>query len=590
MKLGIDFGTSFSFVAEWRDENNAPQSRTRENIPTIFYYDEIHGEKIGKEAEQLMLKIPSNGVRNIKKYIIEKDLNHIFRLGRYKKIEGDYFIIGRLKEFTLREIVAKFIKMLIDTVLADKNYYYPHTAGFGGAEDIIENIAVAIPVELNIEQSWTFLQKCVAEAAGIPENKVYFIHEPVAAAMSYYVLNKNAGNRILIYDLGGGTVDAAVVAYGADSYGSDYGVTVDGEEEFDDESGRYEVLAMYGERIGGNDFDEALGEYILDNTGLPEERAYLRVNIKERSAYGEGFKKEVTEAKEKLSQRDSVSFAYERISGKIDITTGKFEALTDDLLERTVFVTKQALRAYKEKYRQNASLDAIVLSGGSSQMPMVRRRLERVCGEISGEFPSVKLYSERPDCAISFGAAIYAANLDRVTFVAPYTYGVYFIGRGNFDMIYKNEPMAKHPDGKYISAKKIHEFDTSLARDLKAKVYEYSLSSAVSPNIFKPAMDIYVPTYALGGRLGAHELAVELRLFQGRPIEARIFDNSQDGKEISIEKFPAFEDIKKEMENPIKISKDDSRREIPETVQNKNGNGGLLNLIRRIWRKLFSGK
>ena len=550
MKLGIDFGTSFSFIAEWRDEDKAPQSRVRENIPTIFYYDEIHGEKIGKEAEQLMLRIPSNGVRNIKKYIIEKNLDYVFKLGEFKKVEGDYFTQGRVKEFTLREIVSKFIKILIDNVLASKNYYYPSA---GGSEDIIENIAVAIPVELNIEESWTFVQKCVAEAADIPVNKVYFIHEPVAAAMSYYVLNKNAGNRILVYDLGGGTVDAAVVAYGASS-GSVYGVTVKDE----DEDGRYEVLAMYGERIGGNNFDEELAEYIINNIGRPNERANLRVNIKAKSAYGERFKKEVTETKEKLSQRDSASFAYEKMSGKIDITSRKFEELTRDLLEQTVLVTKRTLQVYKERYGRDAKLDAIVLSGGSSQMPMVMRRLERLREEIKEDFPDIKIYMERPDCAISFGAAIYAANLDRVTFVAPYTYGIYIIGGGNFDMIYKNEPMVKHADGKYISARKNYVFDTSLARDLRAKVYEYSLSSATAPNLFKPTLDIFVPVYEIGGRLGRHELAIELKLAQGRPIEARIFDNEQDGKEIAIQGLPKLEEIKKEA---LVISKDDSRRD-----------------------------
>ena len=578
MKLGIDFGTSFSFVAEWRDEEKAPQSRVRENIPTIFYYDEIHGEKIGKEAEQLMLRIPGNGVRNIKKYIIEKNLDYVFKLGGFKKVEGDYFVIGQVKEFTLREIVSKFIKILINNVLESKNYYYPD-AGADGSGDIIENIAVAVPVELNIEESWTFLQKCVAEAADIPANKVYFIHEPVAAAMSYFVLSKNAGSRILVYDLGGGTVDAAVVAYGAGA-GSVYGVTVKNDGEDD---GRYEVLAMYGEQVGGNDFDGELAGYIINNIGQPNERANLRVNMRMQTAYGERFKKEVTEAKEKLSERDYVSFAYEKMSGKIDISIRKFEELTKDLLEQTVSVTKRTLEVYKERYGRDAKLDAIVLSGGSSRMPMIARRLQRLCEEIKADFPALKIYTERPDCAISFGAAIYAANLDRVTFVAPYTYGIYIVGKGNFDMILKNEPMVRHADGKYISAKKNYIFDTSLARDLRAKIYEYSLASATAPNLFKPTRDIYVPVYAIGGKLGSHELVLELKLAQGKPVEVRIFDNNQEGKEIGISELPKFEEIKKEAEEVIEVSMDGSRREAMPEEHKK----GIINWLRRIWRRFF---
>ena len=579
MKLGIDFGTSFSFVAEWRDENRAPQSRMRENIPTIFYYDEIHGEKIGKEAEQLMLRIPKNGVRNIKKYIIEKNLDYIFKLGEIKSVQGDYFIQGRVKEFTLREVVSKFIKILIDNVLASKNYYYPNISG---AEEVIENIAVAIPVELNIEESWVFLQTCVAEAAGIPASRVYFIHEPVAAAMSYYMLNKNAGNRILVYDLGGGTVDAAVVARGV-AKRSEYGVTVD-------DGGRYEVLAMYGEKIGGNDFDAELAEYIIDNTGHANERANLRVNISMQSAYGERFKKEVTETKEKLSRQESVSFAYEKMAGKIDITSGKFEELTGYLLEHTVLVTKRTLEVYKERYGQDAKLDAIVLSGGSSQMPMIMRRITRLCMEIKNDFPGLKIYTERPDCAISFGAAVYAANLDMVTFVAPYTYGVYIIGGSNFDMIYKNEPMLKKPDGRYILARKDFMLRT---RELRAKVYEYSLAGADSPNLFKPTVDIYATAQTVEGR---RSLAVELRLRQGRPVEARVFD--KEGKEIKLEEPPKREEIKRERKREIKqeekiqadikleVLKESGRREgVKEVVREKKG---FINWLRRIWGKLFA--
>ena len=614
MKLGIDFGTSFSFIAEWRDEDMAPQSRVRGNIPTIFYYDEINGEKIGKEAEQLMLKIPRNGVRNIKKYIIEKQLDYVFKLGEYKKVEGDEFTVGQTKSFTLREIVAKFIRILIDNARDSRNYYYPRASGY--YKDEIENIAVAIPVELNIEESWTFLQRCVADAAGIPINKVYYIHEPVAAAMSYFVLNKNSWDRILVYDLGGGTVDAAVVARDISFPGSHYGVTLDEDDEIYEK--RYEVLAMYGERIGGNDFDNELSEYIIDNLGYPNERTNLRVNIREQSAYGERYKKEVTEAKERLSQRDTVSFAYERMSHKIDITSRKFEELTRDLLEMTIDVTKKTLRDYKSMYHRNAKLDAIVLSGGSSQMPMIMRRLDRLRGEIREDFPELQIYMERPDCAISFGAAIYAANLDQVTFVAPHTYGIYIPGGRNFDMIYKNQPMVKHPDGKkYISAKKEWDFDTSQARDLRLRVYErddrYSPEKKSSAEAaeqifgFKPTFELYIPIYAIGGKLGKHNMCVELKLAQGKPIEAHVYDNDQNGKELGLDS-PEVE-LERARE-PIEVSRDDRRydsqqddiddieegagMEMRTVIRTKNDEDEdedgniIIRWLRRIWRKLFS--
>ena len=620
MKLGIDFGTSFSFIAEWRDEEMAPQSRVRENIPTIFYYDEINGEKVGKEAEQLMLRIPRNGVRNIKKYIIERQLNYVFKLGEFKKVEGDEFTPGQVKEFTLREIIAKFIKNLINSALESRSYYYPRASGY--YKDEIENIAVAIPVELNIEESWTFLQKCVAEAAGIPVNKVYFIHEPVAAAMSYFVLNKNSWDRILVYDLGGGTIDAAIVARDLHSSGSSYGVSFG--DEFDDEI-RYEVLAMHGEKIGGNDFDDELAGHIIDNIGHPSERASLKVNIKEQSAYGERFRKEITELKEKLSRNDKVSFAYERMSYKVDITSRQFENLTRDLLENTIEVTRRALRDYKDIYRSNAKLDAIVLSGGSSQMPMIMRRLEKFREEIKGDFPNLQIFMERPDCAISFGAAIYAANLDQLTFVAPYTYGVYLSGGQNFDMIYKNEPMQKHPDGKYISARKDWDFDTSKARDLRLRVYErddrYSASQkppadpatvrreTPEPDTFgfRPAFEVYIPVYGVGGKLGLHSLCIELKLIQGKPVELHIYDNDQDGKELGLES-PEVE--LERAQEPIEVSREDGRRELPdierekEPAKKKERRPGfdfdyeyegniILNWfrkIRRFWGRLFSKK
>jgi hypothetical protein len=240
-------------------------------------------------------------------------------------------------------------------------------------------------------------------------------------------------------------------------------------------------------------------------------------------------------------------------------------------------------------------------------MPMVMRRLDKLREEIKEDFPDVQIFMERPDCAIAFGAAIYAANLDRLTFVAPYTYGIYIGGGANYDMILKNEPMRKYADGKYISAKRNYEFDTSRMRDLRMKVYErddrYAGGRRSSPGEiqpatfgFKPTLDIFVPVYAVGGRLGKHNLLVELKLAQGEPIQARLYDEDQNGQEIMIEEPPEIFDIEEDDDEAPEISRDDSRHEIMRVMpeerehepERKNILTGIINWLRRIWRRLFS--
>lgn len=220
------------------------------------------------------------------------------------------------------------------------------------------------------------LTKQAGQIAGL--EVLDLLNEPTAAALSYGVKGLE-GKTFMIYDLGGGTFDVSIMRM---------------------KNGVLDTLATDGDHhLGGIDWDIALLDYLLmsNNLGITYE------DIKKDSGTGH-ILNQMEICKKNLSKSDKApyKFKYNRKQFTGDISRSVFEELTEDLLERTIDIIHHAQKISREP---DVKIDEIILVGGSSYMPMVKKRLQK-------EFSCpIRLDNLEPDRAVAKGAAIHAANI-----------------------------------------------------------------------------------------------------------------------------------------------------------------------------------
>lgn len=328
MKLGIDFGTSFSLPAVTvLDTSVVLLPGGKYGIPSVFYYDEWEGVLVGEAAENAG---QGEEAANLKREI-KLELNSTFtadgRVFTARQIVG--FILNHVKENALSAARAKLINEELEGVVISV------PAAFGHNEKEFIREAAETPVE-----------------EGGPGLKVLgFIKEPVAAALAYFKTSLADKTRILVYDLGGGTCDAAIVE--ADSSLKE----------------KYTVIDSDMRRVGGKDWDACLETYILES--LEQQSG---ISLKENPGYREKIKRAAVSAKHAFSEkvgekyRDRVRARVE-INGKsyqVPITSEEFGKMTFSLLWDTI----EMIMALLKKNDAN-SVSQIICVGGSSNMPQV---------------------------------------------------------------------------------------------------------------------------------------------------------------------------------------------------------------------------
>jgi len=369
--LGIDFGTAFSFpsaMIEGRPETLLPSS-SRRGIPSVFYYDRTVGVQVGEKAVDYMAIQNKNGVKHVKRY-----LNY------------DWDPDGR--RFTSTQVCAN----ILATVAAIANQQLAQNTFEAFATEAV----LAIPAKFGHKE-----RELLRTAAELPKPqggsglKVRgFIPEPVAAAIDYAERIKSA-KQILVYDLGAGTFDIALVEPTPGSR-QPYRVV-----DFDGISGG----------AAGNDFDLAFARYLA-----PRLQRECGVTI---SASDSVFLDAVRTAKEELSTSESTKLVYQH-NGRYCtpapiVTRQQFEDATRQVLAMSIEMT----RRFAQKCNLlNANGMEVILVGGSSYMPQVKTGVSGVMGAQT----QVRLY--RPEQSISYGAARYAANKDLVMQSAPHSYAV----------------------------------------------------------------------------------------------------------------------------------------------------------------------
>lgn len=410
--IGIDLGTTNSCVSVLENGNvkvieNSEGARTTPSI-VAFKDSEI---LVGQAAKRQAVTNPQNTLFAVKRLIgrrydeqaVQKDIG----LVPYKIVKadnGDAWVEVNGKKQAPPQISAEVLKKMKKTA---EDYL---------GETVTEAV-VTVPAYFNDSQRQA--TKDAGRIAGLDVKRI--INEPTAAALAFGMDKKEGDRTIAVYDLGGGTFDVSIIEI----------ADVDGEQQF-------EVLSTNGDTfLGGEDFDIALIDYLVEEFKKEQD-----VNLKGDPLAMQRLKEAAEKAKIELSSATSTEINLPYITADatgpkhlvINISRAKLEALTEELVARTIAPCKIAL---SDAGLSASEIDDVILVGGQSRMPLVQQKVQ----EFFGKEPRKDV---NPDEAVAMGAAIQGAVLSGdkkdvlLLDVTPLTLGIETMGGVMTAIIEKN--------------------------------------------------------------------------------------------------------------------------------------------------------
>lgn len=365
IQIGIDLGTTNSEIAinENGKVNIIKNINQDQFTPSVFGVDKFNNMIVGKKAfEKLYVHYSeedaSNSIAEVKRLMGSPEKKHFSRLN---------------KSLLPEEISAEILKSLRADVL--RNH-----------QDMDASSAV-----ITVPASFSTLQSEATKRAGnlAGFDHVVLLQEPIAAAIAYGFAN-SANENWLVYDLGGGTFDAALISY---------------------QDGLLNILGHEGDNfLGGKNFDWLLVDNIIVPQILKEYKlkSFSRDNKKYHAMFAI-LKGKAEEAKIELSQIDKTTIEIENIGKdddekeiylQIQITKGDLEALIEPAINKSIELVKKTI---KDTGIKKSSIARIILIGGPTQIPYVRKRLK-------DEFEAKIDTSVDPFTAVAYGACIFATG------------------------------------------------------------------------------------------------------------------------------------------------------------------------------------
>ena len=350
--IGIDLGTTNSCVAVMEGGEpvviaNSEGSRT---TPSVVAF-KPNGERIvGQVAKRQAVTNPDRTIMSIKRHMGSD----------YKKnIDG--------KDYTPQEISA----MVLMKLKADAEAYL--------GEKVTEAV-ITVPAYFNDSQRQA--TKDAGKIAGLDVKRI--INEPTAASLAYGLDKVDKNQKILVYDLGGGTFDVSILEIG---------------------DGVFEVKATNGNtKLGGDDFDNRVMDYLVDEF-KKENGIDLRSDKMAMQRLKEAAEKAKIELSASLSTEINLPFITADAAGpkhlNLTLTRAKFDELTSDLVQKTIDPMKNALRDSGLDLNQ---INKVILVGGSTRIPAVQEAVKK----FTGQEPSKGV---NPDECVAVGAAIQAGVL-----------------------------------------------------------------------------------------------------------------------------------------------------------------------------------
>jgi molecular chaperone DnaK len=362
--VGIDLGTTFSCIARW--DGDRPEAYKladgSDTLPSIVNIQQNGDPLVGKFARQRLIIDPPNTVEHAKRYVGDDNKMFALRDKQYTPVDISAMILRRLKEDVQKRFPASAGFELAGAIITHPQYFkYPQIARTQEA----------------------------AEKADLPV--IRLLAEPVAAALdygfkTYQNLDQERQEKILVFDLGGGTFDVNVL-----------------EVLNDLNKMTFRVLAVGGDAmLGGTNFDEAFLQWALQKAGVDLGSADEITRARSMAKLVEA----VIEAKIQLSSLDDVYLAVPNIlPGQhldLEVTRLDFNGIIDEFCKRIRSIVSGTLAAAKLR---EGELDRTILIGGSSRIPIMRQIVQ----EETGAEPWA---NADPDLAVCCGAAFLAAMDD----------------------------------------------------------------------------------------------------------------------------------------------------------------------------------
>ena len=349
--IGIDLGTTNSCVAVMEGGKPTVIANTEgvRTTPSIVAFTKTGERLVGEPAKRQAVTNADRTISSIKRH-----------MGTDYKVDIDS------KKYTPQEISA----MILQKLKADAESYL--------GEKVTEAV-ITVPAYFNDAQRQA--TKDAGKIAGLDVKRI--INEPTAAALAYGLDNEKE-QKIMVYDLGGGTFDVSIIEIG---------------------DGVIEVLATNGDtHLGGDDFDNRVTQWMIDEFKKTE-----GVDLSGDKMALQRLKEAAEKAKKELSSATTTNINLPFITATADgpkhldmnLTRAKFDELTSDLIERTAIPVQNALR---DAGLTAADLSKVLLVGGSTRMLSAQEKVK----QLTGKEPSKSL---NPDECVAIGAAIQGGKL-----------------------------------------------------------------------------------------------------------------------------------------------------------------------------------
>ena len=349
--IGIDLGTTNSCVAVMEGGKPVVIANTEgiRTTPSVVAFTKTGERLVGDPAKRQAVTNADKTISSIKRHM-----------------GSDYKVTIDDKKYTPQEISA----MILQKLKADAESYLGET---------VSEAVITVPAYFNDAQRQA--TKDAGKIAGLDVKRI--INEPTAAALAYGLDNEKE-QKVMVYDLGGGTFDVSIIEIG---------------------DGVIEVLSTNGDtRLGGDDFDQAIVNWMLDEFKKAE-----GVDLSTDKMALQRIKEAAEKAKKELSSATTTNINLPYITATAEgpkhfdtnLTRAKFEELVHDLVERTAIPVQNAMKDAGLNY---SDISKVLLVGGSTRVPCVQEKVK----QLTGKEPSKAL---NPDECVAVGASIQGGKL-----------------------------------------------------------------------------------------------------------------------------------------------------------------------------------